>query len=58
VGTSYESMLVAAEFPAVVAAVTATGREAIVIPVADRRVAVVPREDSYDVADLRRSRWR
>ncbi|MEV0564883.1 hypothetical protein [Dactylosporangium sp. NPDC050588] len=52
-GTSYETILVAADLDAVVRAVTATGAEAVVVPVADRRVAVVPREGDYDVADVR-----
>jgi hypothetical protein len=53
VGTSYETILVAADLDAVVRAVTATGAEAVVVPVADRRVVVVPREGDYDVADVR-----
>jgi hypothetical protein len=52
-GTSYETMLVAAEFTAVVEAVAAAGYAAIVVPVVEDRVAVVPRGDKYGVADLR-----
>ncbi|WP_422742685.1 hypothetical protein ACN27B_30095 [Micromonospora sp. WMMD754] len=52
-GTSYETVLVAAEFTAVVEAVTATGRRALVVPVVDDRVAVIPREGAFGVAELR-----
>jgi hypothetical protein len=51
-GTSYETMLVAADLPAVVDAVSATGRSAILMPVADERIAVIPREKSNGVAEL------
>jgi hypothetical protein len=51
-GTSYETMLVAAEFKATVRAVRDTPSAAVVVPVAAERVAVVPREKSYGVADL------
>jgi hypothetical protein len=52
VGTSYETMLAVGDLPAVVDAVTAIGRSAIVVPVADERVAVIPREKSNGVAEL------
>jgi hypothetical protein len=43
---------VAAGFEAVAEAVVGTGYAAIVVPVADERVAVVPRETPYGGADL------
>ena len=46
-GTSYETLLVAAAFDAVVDAVAATGPTAIVVPLAEERVAVLPRERIY-----------
>jgi hypothetical protein len=52
VGTSYETLLVAAEFEATLAAVRETSRAALVVPVAASRVAVVPRENASGVANL------
>lgn len=40
-------------FTAVVQAVTDTARTALIVPVADSRVAVIPREDALGVAHLR-----
>ncbi|MEU9826266.1 hypothetical protein [Micromonospora chersina] len=51
-GTSYETILVTAEFVAVVEAVNETGRSALIVPVAKDRVAVIPREDAFGVAEL------
>ncbi|MEV4278881.1 hypothetical protein [Actinoplanes xinjiangensis] len=51
-GTSYQTILVAAEFAATVQAVQGTGARAIVVPVAAERVAVIPEEGDWDVADL------
>ena len=48
-GTSYETVLVAADFTATVEAVRAARGEAVVVPVAFERVAVIPRD-----ADLAR----
>jgi hypothetical protein len=51
-GTSYETLLVAAAFTATVEAARNTPGAAVVVPVATDRVAVIPRENSYGVADL------
>ncbi|GAB3854324.1 hypothetical protein ACFPIJ_61110 [Dactylosporangium cerinum] len=52
-GTSYETILVAAGFAAVVEAVTAGGLPAVVIPIVEDRVAVLPHTDRYGVAEVR-----
>jgi hypothetical protein len=50
-GTSYETILVAAPFEPVHAAVAAAGFAAIVAPVATDRTVVIPAEGRYGVAD-------
>ncbi|WP_433612042.1 hypothetical protein ACQP2P_00120 [Dactylosporangium sp. CA-139114] len=52
-GTSYETVLVAAEFDDVVGVVRATGRAALVVPVVAGRVAVIPREEDWGGALLK-----
>nr|BFE64287.1 hypothetical protein GCM10020063_088130 [Dactylosporangium thailandense] len=52
-GTSYETVLVAAEFDDVVGVVRATGRAALVVPVVAGRVAVIPREEEWGGALLK-----
>jgi hypothetical protein len=51
-GTSYETMLVAADFTATLEAVRDVAGAAIVVPVAAGRVAVVPRENEDGVAPV------
>jgi hypothetical protein len=50
-GTTYETMLVAADFAAVTNAVSATGRAAIVVPAAAERVTVLTRGGMRPLAE-------
>ncbi len=51
-GSSYENLLIVGDIDDVVAGLSAGGFVAIVAIVADDRVAVLPREGAYGVADL------
>ncbi|MCU7727325.1 hypothetical protein ODJ79_26645 [Actinoplanes sp. KI2] len=52
-GSTYETLLVAADFDATVDALRHAGVTAVVVPLADERVAVVPKEGDWDTAPVR-----
>ncbi|BEL06490.1 hypothetical protein Q0Z83_046810 [Actinoplanes sichuanensis] len=51
-GSTYETLLVAAGFDATVAALRAAGIPSVVVPLADDRVAVIPDEGDRDSAPV------
>jgi hypothetical protein len=52
-GSTYETLLVAADFDATVDALCDAGVVAVVVPLADERVAVLPEEGEWDTAPVR-----
>jgi len=52
-GSSYQTMLVVGDLPAVRAALVQAGIDGLVMPAGPDRVAVMPREGDYDYADTR-----
>ncbi len=52
-GSTYETLLVAADFDATVDALCDAGVVAVVVPLADKRVAVLPEEGEWDTAPVR-----
>jgi hypothetical protein len=51
-GSTYETLLVAADFGATVDALREAGVVAVVVPLADKRVAVLPQEGEWDAAPV------
>jgi hypothetical protein len=51
-GSTYETLLVAADLDATVDALRDAGVTAVVVPLADQRVAVLPQEDGGDAAPV------
>jgi len=52
-GSTYETLLVAADLEATVDALRDAGVTAVVVPLADERVAVLPQEGDWDTAPVR-----